>query len=82
MMTSKEYNVNQEIDFEFVFIQPRNNKEWQVIEKQVSEDVEKAFHDHSRLDRKKMKDNFIKMLREHSRKGGLIHLQKSLVTLP
>jgi hypothetical protein len=82
MMSTSFYKVDQEADFEFVFISPRNNKEWQVIEKQVTEDVEKTFPEQSRLDRKKMRDNFITMLREHVRKGHLIHLQKSLVTLP
>jgi len=82
MMSTHDYKVNQNQEFEFIFISPRNNKEWQLIEKQIIEDVEATFKEQSRLDRKKMKDNFIKMLREHARKGHLIHLRKELVTLP
>jgi len=81
-MSTSFYKVDQEADFEFVFISPRTNKEWQVIEKQVKEDVENTFPEQTPLDRKKMKENFIKMLREHARKGHLIHLRKNLVTLP
>jgi len=82
MAVSKDYKVSQKIDFDFIFIKPRNNKEWQIIEKQVTDDVEETFPEHSRLDKKKMRDNFLTMLKEHSKKGGLIHLKKSLVTLP